>query len=251
MRDGFAIFDTHTHIGTSRHSGRRCDAAGLLRSMDRHGVDQAVAIPFPVVDDYRAAHDEIGAAVRAYPDRLAGAACLYPFVPEPVFRDEVRRCREKYGFIALKLQPQYQALNPLSPRSAFVFETALENGLALIWHTGSGVPYALPSLLMPPARQHPGLNIVLAHCGGGIFFQEAIVAASFCPNICLELSTLTPHQAEEVAGAVPCHRLMIGSDLPENMEAEIGKILGMDLDVERKSWILAGTARHVFGVFGG
>jgi hypothetical protein len=31
------------------------------------------------------------------------------------------------------------------------------------------------------------------------------------------------------------------------MEAEIGKILGMDLDVERKSWILAGTARHVFG----
>ena len=34
-------------------------------------------------------HDEIGAAVRQWPDRFAGAACLYPFVKENDFRGEV------------------------------------------------------------------------------------------------------------------------------------------------------------------
>ena len=82
--------------------------------MDRFGVDRSLAIPFPVVEDHRAAHDLIGRAVAAHPDRLAGAACLYPFVPEADFRDEVRRCREQYGFAALKLQPQYHGLNPIS-----------------------------------------------------------------------------------------------------------------------------------------
>ena len=109
MKDGFFLFDTHTHIGLARHSGRRQTAEQLLREMDRCGVDRSVVIPFPVVDDYTAAHEEIGAAVAAHPDRLTGAACLNPFIPEQTFRDEVRRCREVHGFRALKFQPQYQA----------------------------------------------------------------------------------------------------------------------------------------------
>ena len=82
MRDGFVIFDTHTHIGEARHSGRVTTADELLRSMDRHGVDRSLAIPFPVVDDHRATHDLIAEAVRRHPSRLAGAACLDPFLGE-------------------------------------------------------------------------------------------------------------------------------------------------------------------------
>ncbi|MGH9631104.1 MAG: amidohydrolase family protein, partial [Bryobacteraceae bacterium] len=148
MKNGFRIYDTHTHIGRARHSGRVFTADQLLAGMDGYGVDRSMVIPFPVVDDYRAAHDEIGRAVRAHPDRLAGAACLYPFMPEPAFRDEVKRCAEELGFRALKLQPQYQALNPISSRSDFFFETAAEYSLPVICHTGSGVPFALPSLFI-------------------------------------------------------------------------------------------------------
>ncbi len=248
MRQGRTVWDAHTHIGKARHSGRAYSAAELIADMDRHGVDCSVVIPFPVVDDYRAAHDEIGAAVRAHHGRLRGVACLNPYVPEADFRDEVRRCREVHGFTALKLQPQYQALNPLWPTSEFFFETAQEHRMTLIIHTGTGIPYSLPSLYMPLARRYPELTFVLAHCGGGgLLVGEAIVAAQFCPNIVLELSTLMPNHILEVLQHVAADRLMAGSDLPENLEIEIAKIESLPVSDEDKRKILGCTAARVFG----
>jgi predicted TIM-barrel fold metal-dependent hydrolase len=248
MKDGYFLYDTHTHIGLARHSGRRQTADQLLCEMDRCGVDRSVVIPFPVVDDYTAAHEEIGAAVAAHSDRLIGAACLTPFVPEQTFRDEVRRCREVHGFRALKFQPQYQGLNTLSERSNFLFETALENQMVLIAHTGSGIPHALPSVFMFAARRYPELKIVLAHCGGGgLLLADAIVAASFCPNIYLDLSTLMPNHIFEVLQHIPAHRLMAGSDLIENTDVEMRKLLQLDVPAEQKQLMLSGTAFAVFG----
>lgn len=248
MKNGFRIVDTHTHLGNARHSGRSTTAEDLLRSMDRHGVDRSVVIPFPVVDDYRREHDLIGRAVKQHPDRLTGAACLYPYLPLDEFREEVRRCRDEYGFAALKLQPQYHGLNPFSGASDFFFETAMENRMAVICHTGSGLPFSLPSLCMMPARKFPKLTLVVAHCGGGIFVHEAILAALFCPNIVLEVSSLMPHQLLEVLAHVAADRLMAGSDLPESVGTEIGKILALEVSDPCKREILSGTACRVFGI---
>jgi hypothetical protein len=248
MRDGYSLFDTHTHLGEAKHSGRVTTPDQLLRVMDRHGVDRSLAIPFPVVHDFRAAHDLIADAVRRHPERLAGAACLDPNAGERVYRDEVRRCREHLSFVALKVQPQYMAVNPLWRHQRYVFEAALENGMALVWHTGSGIPYSLPSLLMPVARDYPELQIVLAHCGGGgLLLGEAIVAAQFCQNIHLELSTLMPNHVLEVLQSVEPQRLLAGSDLVENTEVEFAKILGLEITAEAKQAILSGTALRLFG----
>lgn len=248
MRDGFFLFDSHTHLGEAEHSGRVATPRQLLATMDRCGVDRSLLIPFPVVEDFRKTHDHIADAVRLHPARFAGAACLNPYEGEAVYRAEVRRCREQLGFRALKLQPQYTAINPLWPRHHFVFEAAAENGMTLIWHTGSGIPYSLPSLLMPVARDFPQLNIVLAHCGGGgMLLGEAIVAAQFCPNIYLELSTLMPNHVLEVLSHLPASRLLAGSDLPENTEIEFAKILGLDIGHSAKHSILSETALRLFG----
>lgn len=248
MRDGFLLVDTHMHIGSALHSGRRHRAEDMVRAMDAFGVECSVAIPFPVVEDYRREHDEIGAAMRDYPGRFIGAACLNPFVGESSYREEVRRCREQYGFRALKFQPQYQALNPLLESSSFLFETAIENGMVLIVHTGTGIPFSLPSLYLPAARRYPELNIVIGHCGGGgILLGEAIVAASLFSNVFLELSTLMPNHVLEVLRHVPSDRLMAGSDLPENLEIELLKILGLPVSDQDKRNILSGTAARVFG----
>ena len=246
MRQGFRIFDTHAHLGRARHSGRVHTAGDLLRSMDATGVERTLLIPFPVVEDYRREHDLIGKAVRSHPDRFVGAACLDPFVPECDYRDEVRRCRESHGFCALKFQPQYQGLNPLSPRSDFLFETAVENDLVLVCHTGAGAPFALPSLYIHPARRFPGLQLVLGHAGGSVYFLEAIVAASVCPNVYIELSTLPPHMVMEILAHVGPERLMAGSDLPESLDVEIGKILSLPVADDDKRAILWETPARLF-----
>ena len=247
MRDGFAIFDAHTHLGEARHSGRTYSADEMLAQMDACGIDRSLVIPFPIVDDYRKQHDEIAVPVRAQPARFAGAVCLNPFLPRKEFLDEVRRCVEELGFSGIKLQPQYQALNPVSARSDFLFETASQYKIPVIWHTGSGAPFALPSLLIAPARRFPDLPIVLSHCGGSVYFLEAIVAAGVCPNIYLELSSLMPHHILEVMAHVPASRLMIGSDLPESLDTEISKIVGLPIGDEQKREVLWNTAARLFG----
>jgi uncharacterized protein len=246
MRDGFRIYDTHTHIGVAAHSGRICRVEDMLRQMDDFGVDRSLLIPFPVVDNYQAAHEEIASAVRSWPDRFTGCACLNPFIPSQAFHDELRRCAEVHGFKALKLQPQYHGLNPLSPRSDFFFQAAQEHRLVVVVHTGAGAPFALPSLYIAPARQFPDLKIVLGHAGGGIYAGEAIVAAGVCPNIYIELSSLMPHHIEEVLTHVSADRLMIGSDLPASLETEFGKILTLRIAAEEKRQILWSTASSVF-----
>jgi len=80
-----------------------------------------------------------------------------------------------------------------------------------------------------------------------MFMHEAIVAATFCKNIVLEMSTLMPHHVREVLSHVPSSRVMIGSDLPESMEIEIGKILTLEISDLDKRNILDQTACAVFG----
>ncbi len=248
MHQGQRIFDTHTHIGRGLHSGRVQSAAQLIGEMDRFGVDHSLVIPFPVVEDHREAHDEIARAIREHPGRLSGAACVSPFVPRRFFDDEIRRCVEELGFVAMKLQPQYQGVNPLLPVTSFVYETALQHKLPLIIHTGSGIPHALPSLQIPVAQRYPDLRIILAHCGGGGMFKgEAIVAASLCPNIYLELSSLMPHDILEVLHHIPSSRLLAGSDLVESTRVELSKFFLTDGITEaQRADILWNTAARLF-----
>ena len=81
-----------------------------------------------------------------------------------------------------------------------------------------------------------------------MFVHEAILAAAFCPNIVLELSSLMPHQVLEVLAKTPAGRLMAGSDLPENTGVEFEKILTLAVSDEEKRSILNGTACRVFGI---
>jgi uncharacterized protein len=136
----------------------------------------------------------------------------------------------------------------LDSQSAYVFETARDFGLPVICHTGNGLPMALPSLYMVPAREFPDLKIILAHAGGsGLLVGEAIVAALFCPNIYLELSTLMPNHLRQVLAHLPSSRLLIGSDLPENLETEMDKIAGLCESQEVKQDIFWNTAVELFG----
>lgn len=247
MRGGFRVFDTHVHVGTARHSGRRYTADQLLADMDRHGVDRALVIPFPVVEDVRAAHDEIGRAVRAHGDRLAGAACIPPFLSPGEFQGELRRCVETHGFRALKFQPQYHGVNPVSPRSDFLFEAAREHRLPVVCHTGNGIPFALPSLFIAPARRFPDVKLILGHAGGSVYYLESVVAAQVCPNVFVEVSSLAPHHVADLLAYVPSSRILCGSDLPESVDAEIGKIVTLDVAEEVRRDILWNTAEGLFG----
>jgi len=246
MKSGFRLYDTHTHLGNAFHSGRRMTADAMLRHMDERGIDRSLLIPFPVVADYRAEHDLIADAVRRNPDRFTGAMCLNPFLPERAVEDEIRRGVEELGLRALKIQPQFCGLNPLSAKATWLFGLANAYRIPVVVHTGSGAPFALPSLLIAPARRYPDLPIVIAHAGGPTYYLEAIVAAQVCPNLYIDLSSLMPHHSLDVLKHVPASRLMAGSDLPESAAVELGKIVDLPETAAVRQAILWETPRRLF-----
>ena len=72
------------------------------------------------------------------------------------------------------------------------------------------------------------------------------MAATVCPNIYLELSSLMPHHIHEVLQHVPASRLLIGSDVRESVDTEISKILGLGIDQTEKQAIVWNTPRRLF-----
>ncbi len=72
MIAGLPVYDTHVHPGRARHNGREYSPEQILRDMDSDGIERSLLIPYPVVDDFRQAHDLIGAGVLFFPQRIGG-----------------------------------------------------------------------------------------------------------------------------------------------------------------------------------
>jgi predicted TIM-barrel fold metal-dependent hydrolase len=113
-------------------------------------------------------------------------------------------------------------------------------------HTGPGIPFALPSLCIPPARKYPNLKIILAHAGFGVFSAEAQVAASVCNNLYLETSWCIGEDILWMIQTIGPDRLMMGADLTNNIPVEVAKFKALNLDPETYAKVMSTTAIKTF-----
>jgi uncharacterized protein len=113
-------------------------------------------------------------------------------------------------------------------------------------HTGSGIPFSVPSLVIPRAREYPKVKIILSHSGFAILASDAWVTARECPNVYLETSWSIPNDVEWFNRTIGAERIMFGSDLPKNIPAEIAKYETIDLTPTERERCLSGTAAEVF-----
>lgn len=244
------IIDGHAHLGSCRIFDVTVTAEELLRTMDENSVDASIVLPLPGAPDCPAAHDDIAALAQRHPGRIYGVASLNPHVDDDAYFAEVQRCVRDLGFVGLKLHPAGHACPPTGRDATKVFETARALRIPVIIHTGIGVPWALPSLVIPRAQQYPDVKIVLAHSGAYIYTAEAYLAATLCPNIYLETSWCGPHRIHEMAEALGPERVMFGADLPANVPTELAKYRTGGLSPEAQEICLGRSAMGVFGIKG-
>jgi predicted TIM-barrel fold metal-dependent hydrolase len=239
------IIDAHSHLGWSNIFSLGVTESQLLETMTANEIDAGLVMP-AAGSDPKTTHDLISDLCGRYPGRFFGIASMTPLTGTEIYREEATRCIRELGFKAIKLHPLAHAVSPVFPVADIVFEMAQELGVPVMVHTGTGAPFALPSLLIRRARQFPSLTIVLAHAGFAIYSEEAIIAAEVCDNIFLEPTWCQAQDIRRMVRTLGPHRVMFGGDLPSNVPVELTKYRTLDLTDEERSWCLWRTARAVF-----
>lgn len=240
------IIDAHAHVGSCRVFNTAQTANQLLEAMEGSEVDAAIVQPFPGAPDPAEAHDVIASMAEDHPGRVFGMASLNPHQDKASYREEIRRCVEELGFVAVKLHPLGHAVMPGSDDARLVLETAGELDVPVMIHTGPGFPFADPSAWIPAARELPDLRIILGHAGAAMFSHAAIVAAQLCDNITLETSWCRPQDIKRAVKTLGAERVLFGSDMIFNIPVELAKYQAAGLtDPERKA-VFEDTARWVF-----
>jgi uncharacterized protein len=157
----------------------------LVQSMLGDGAGFSVAVGFPFADQglCRLVNDHILEAVREYPAQLGGLACVAPDAPGA--RAELERCLDGGLRGCGELAPEGQAA--LDGKAgdgrglAAVAGCLRERGLPLLVHASEPVGHRYPGkgrftpeACYALAEAYPGLTLVLAHMGGGLFLYETM-----------------------------------------------------------------------------
>lgn len=238
--------NAHSHVGYSWVSGNTEFPEQLIRKMDENGIDISLVQALYSEKHWRNAHDEIAEFAAKYPGRIKGVVYMSPNMDEKEYREEAERCITKLGFVGIKLNPVEHACNPLSRNGDIVFRVATEFNVPVLVHTGSGLPFGAPSLLIPVARRYPKTSIIICHAGTLAVADEAFVAAAECDNIYLEPSWAPGFVIRNMIRKFGAHRVMMGADHADNISVELTKVKEMELTKDEEEAYLGGTAVKVF-----
>lgn len=242
------IIDSHLHLGSCSVFGLNTTEDELMRALDVNNLDAAIIQPYPGAPDCRQVHDRIADLCQANPGRVFGLMSMNPHCPENEFKAEASRCIRELGFKGIKLHTFGHAVSPLSSAADMVFRTAQELGVPVNVHTGTGVPFALPSLCLPIAKRYPDVPAVLAHAGYAVYTAEALIAAQYADNVFLETSWC---QIQNIAGfinSLGASRVLFGSDLTVNIPVEKAKYESLKIDSEVRERCLATNAIEIFSL---
>jgi predicted TIM-barrel fold metal-dependent hydrolase len=170
-----------------------------------------------VPDDY------VSDFVRRAPEKLVGFAACDPTQPEHF--EELKVAIDHLGLRGVKMGPIYAGFDPRDSICAPVYKYCQENGLPVIFHTGTTfnhnapLAYSRPWLFDEVAIHYPGLRMVLAHAGHP-FSDECLVVIRKHPHVYADISALyyRPWQFYNTLVTAQeyrvTHKLLFGTDYP-------------------------------------
>lgn len=245
------LIDAHAHLGAFRNFHiPRSDAAGLVDTMDRYGIDATVLSAHAAISsDFRRGNDESLAAADAFPSRLFVYCCVNPNYPD-LAEAELARCFQHPAVRGIKLHPELHGDYPLDgPGYQAVWDFANEHGLPVLSHSYfAGDPLSVFARI---ASGYPRVTVILGHAGLDHGLEAVASLAAEHPNIIIDLcGALTRDGVVEVlARRIGAERLMLGTDMPfMNAASQLGTFLHARLDPTERAQIAGHTAARLFGL---
>jgi predicted TIM-barrel fold metal-dependent hydrolase len=241
------VIDAHAHLGrwfsTYIHAG---DAASMVRSMDRLGIESTAIIAFDAIAaDYKGGNDQVRAAMNDFPGRFLGYATVDPNDWRGMTA-ELERCFGQLGFHAIKFHCDTHGCPADSDRYQPALEYANAHRKAVLIH--GRITEAM-------LRSYPNAQFLSAHVGAwdGAAPHYAIELCRDYPNLHCELCSSVVHTGalERLVELVGADRVVHGSDTPL-MDAgyQLGRVTTARLGDDDKRLILRDNARRLFGLAG-
>ena len=254
-----------------RHSydpGLDFSVPGLLRELDRHGIDRGVLLQLHEAPSVEANLAE-GAEMRAASNgRLLRTSTVDPTDGVEAVARAVARWDSIPDLVALKLYPGYRPFYPHDRRLDAVYEFAARRKLVVKIHQGDTldphglIKFARPIEVDEVAVRFRELPIVLCHLGNP-WVEETAEIVYKNPNVYTDTSGLLWHPrlphfdrlvrraAERLVHAIAemgdASRVLYGSDWPlESIDVAVRFIEGLDLPASDREAILGGNARRLF-----
>lgn len=245
------IADVHVHLGWDYTFDEHFTRQEIIEKKDEFNIDVQIVQPGSchTIEKAREQHDAIAGLAREFPGSFFGMANPSPHLAAEIYREEVRRCVQELGFVAIKLHPMAFGVNPDSLSGRKAFQAAMEFRVPLMVHTGAGLPFAGPINLLNLAREFNELNIIMAHCGQIILANEAAAVFKECPNVYGDTSW-SPGFILKSWEDEYSPRLMLGSDHADNTGTELAKIRTTGFSPKQQEDILGKTAIRIFNLEG-
>ncbi len=246
------VIDAHCHMGVY-HAFYIPDpsAEGMLRVMDRVGIDQACITPHLAScgSDYRAGNSEVIETLKKYPDRFLGYCTINPNYPREI-REELKRCFAVRGFMGIKLHPFCHGVNIEYKGYEPVYEFAHEHKLPILFHTTGESDIRFIEHL---AETYTDANYIMGHAGFGVRAQEyAMEAVNRHTNIFVDIAISFTYECnvEWMVESVGSEKVLYGSDMPFfDPRPAVGRVALADLSDEAKQNIfyhnIYGLIKHL------
>ena len=235
-------------------------ADGLLRMLDRAGIERAVVAHTHGVF-YRSPHEsnaELFKAVRPHRDRLVPFACLTPDYAG--WRDDLRQCVEEWGMRGLRLYPSYHRYDLSGDLAAELLAAAEEGGLPVSIGCAFEDPRQRHPLDTAPdvtehqigfaARRFPNLRFLITNAPPTV----ADVVVRHVPenqNVCFDTTGFTGPLSNAIDGALKLlgpQRLLLGTHAPfKYPQVGLLRVQMLETDDVTRTAILGGNALRLLG----
>lgn len=238
--------DAHNHVLEALHrpGGNWTRVENIVEAAEKLGIEK-LCCSRPIsggkladIAEVREVNDSVLAAMKRYPDRIAGYCFLQPGNGQAAL-DELERCLSA-GMIGVKLYNQFKYSDPMVYPIA---ERCIERRIPLLGHSAhltdaktlAAQPKTSDSLdFCWLAGRYPELMLILGHINGGGDWEWAIKGLRDCPSVYLDTSgsVLENDTIEMCVRELGHQRVLFATDL--TMEGCVGKILSAKLTPEQR-----------------
>lgn len=245
-----ALDQLHTKSGDYQayHEGT---IRGLLRSMDRAGIEKSVVLSIATKPKQVARITDWAISIRS--DRISPFPSIHPQFEH--FERELTRIKSA-ELQGIKLHPMYQEFVLDDPALFPLYRAIADRGLICLFHAGWDIAYpesdqAAPYRILNLHQAIPELKIVAAHLGGWQVWNEVaryLMGRPIYLETSFSIREAKTSEFRQILDNHPPDYFLFGTDSPWlDQKEELDAWKALDIPVEFKEKILFKNAEILLG----